>query len=240
MVANHPPERPGSPDFIVNELRELRQQIAALTRQSKYPFVVSHDDPAVGNVVDVAIVPRPNGLNGAVVEIYDGAGHLVLGTDVDTGYGLAQPQIQVPMYATNPGLIYNSGTSFTSYQDGQVQQNNSCFLAQWRMNNSWGGVGAASVVESYVKIFDSVTGWAWQSPTITSSPSTTTAPGVLTTCGPYAVQVPQDSIGNFFGIDIFSRVVSGGAQSAVAVTPLSMLGCGYTLAQGFLAGTATP
>ena len=240
MVANQQPERPRSSDFLVNQLGALQQQIDAIGRQSKFPFVVSHDDSVWGATVDVAIVPRPNGLPGAAVLVYDGAANLVLGSDVDTGYGLAQPQTQVPMYPTNPGMIFNPNTSFASYYTGQVQQNNSCFLAQWRMNNAYGGAGAGSVVESYVKVVDSVTGWTWQSPTVTSGPSTTTSPGVLTACGPYTVQVPPTSIGNFFGIDIYSRVVSGGPQSAVAVTPVSMIGTAHVFASPWFSGTATP
>ncbi|MFI9454456.1 hypothetical protein [Amycolatopsis sp. NPDC052450] len=228
MVANQPIERPKSQDFLVNELRELRRIVEEYTRASKFPFVVSH-----GGVVDFAVVPRA-GADSAVVQVFDGTGKLVLGSDADVGYGLAQPFIQVPMYPTNPGLIFNSGGSFVSYYTGQAQQLNSCFLAQWRMNNSWGGAGAASVVESYVKITDSVTGWDWTSPTVTSPASTTTAPGVLTTCGPYAVQVPDTSIGNFIGVDIFSRLVSGGASSAVAVTPVSMLGTSKAFASPWL------
>lgn len=228
MVANQPIERPQSLDYLINQLRNLQQTVDELTRQSKFPFVVSH-----GGVVDFAVVPREDS-DSAVVQVFDGTGKLVLGSDADVGYGLAQPFIQVPMYPTNPGLIFNSGTSFASYYTGQVQQLNSCFLAQWRMNNSWGGVGAASVVESYVKITDSVTAWTWQSPTVTAPASSTTAPGVLTTCGPYAIQVPDTSIGNFVGVDIFSRVVSGGASSAIAVTPVSMLGTSKAFASPWL------
>ncbi len=230
MVANPPIERPGTSDFLVNELRALRQQFEEFTRSSKFPFVVAHG----GGIVDFAVVPRA-GSDSAVVQVFDGNGKLVLGSDPDVGYGLSQPFIQVPMYPTTPGLIFNSGGSFTSYYTGQVQQLNSCFLAQWRMNNSWGGVGAASVVESYVKITDSVTGWFWQSPTVQSPASTTTSPGVLTTCGPYSVQVPDTTIGNFVGVDIFSRVVSGGASSAVAVTPVSVLGVSKAFASPWLA-----
>ncbi|MFB9924881.1 hypothetical protein ACFORO_25935 [Amycolatopsis halotolerans] len=240
MVANHPVERPGSADYIVNQLTALQQQAETQARQSKFPFVVSHDDPVLGRITDMQIVPNPSGSGGAVVSVFDGSGNLVLGTDPDAGYGLAQPQAQVPMYPTNPGLIFNSGNTFASYYTGQVQQNNSCFLAQWRMNNSWGGTGAASVVESYVKVFDSVTGWNWTSPTVTTGSSTTTAPGLLTTAGPYAVQVPEASIGHYFGIDIFTRVVSGGASSAIAVTPVTMIGCGYAFAQSWFGGTTSP
>ncbi|PKV95930.1 hypothetical protein ATK30_6863 [Amycolatopsis echigonensis] len=237
MVANQPIERPGSVDFLVNQLNAVAQQSDEQTRQSKFPLVVSHQDPASqARVVDFQVVPGVNG-SGAVLSVYDGAQHLVLGTDPDTGYGLSQPQTQVPMYPTNPGLIFNSSTTWASYYTGQVQQNNSCFLAQWRMNNSWGGTGAASVVASYVKIYDSVTGWNWTSPTVTSGSSTTTSPGVLTTCGPYSVQVPQSSIGNLFGIDIYSQLVSGGASSSIAVTPLSMIGCALAFALPWLGGT---
>ncbi|MET8848042.1 hypothetical protein [Amycolatopsis sp. NPDC004625] len=235
MVANQPIERPGSSDFLVNKLNRQQRQADEQGRQSKYPFIVSHS-----GTVDFAVVPRPNGASGAAVLIYDGAANLVLGSDVDVGYGLAQPYIQVPMYPTNPGLIFNSSGSFASYYTGQVQQLNSCFLAQWRMNNSWGGAGAASVVESYVKIYDAVTGWNWTSPTVQAPASTTVSPGVLTTCGPYSVQVPEPSIGNFFGVDIFSRVVSGGASSAIAVTPVSILGVAFSFAQGWFAGTTSP
>lgn len=239
MVANQPIERPGSEDFLINKLRAAKRQADEQTRQSKFPIVISHQDPtSQARIVDFQILPGTNGA-GAVLSVFDGSGHLVMGTDPDTGYGLSQPQTQVPMYPSNPGLLWNSSTSFASYQTGQVQQNNSCFLAQWRMNNSWGGTGAASVVASYVKIYDSVTGWSWTSPTVTSGSSTTTAPGVLTTCGPYAVQVPQASIGNFFGIDIFCRVVSGGASSAVAVTPLTMIGTGLAFAAQWIGGTTS-
>lgn len=234
MVANPRPERPRSQDFLVNQLADLKQQKDALTRQSKFPFMVSHDDPALGNIVDVAIVPRPNGLNGAAVLIYDGAQHLVLGTDVDTGYGLAQPQTQVPMYPSTPGQIFNATTTFTSYYTGRVQQNNSCFLAQWQMITEYGS-GASAVGESYVKIVDSVTGWNWTSPTITS-PATTSTSGIVTAGGPFSVQVPQTSIGNSFSIDIYSHLLAGGASSGVALTPLSMTGTSYVLAQGWFAG----
>ncbi|MEV4604796.1 hypothetical protein AB0K15_46535 [Amycolatopsis sp. NPDC049253] len=223
----------------MNELRELRQQIAALGRQSKFPFLVSHDDPTLGSVVDVAIVPRPNGLNGAAVEIYDGAEHLVLGSDVDAGYGLAQPQTQVPMYPSTPGLVFNSAGSATSMWTGQVQQNNSCFLAQWRFRVSSANV-TAPTGSTYVQIVDSVTGWTWTSPTTTLADPVGSG-DALVTVGPFAVQVPQDSIGNFFGIDLYGWVsANSGNSNAVAITPLSMIGCGYTLAQAFFAGTSTP
>lgn len=233
MVANIPPERPGSPDFIANQLRSLQEQIDAVQRQSKFPFTVSHDDPIAGSVIDVAIVPRPNGSGGAVVQVYDGAANLVLGTDIDTGYGLAQPQTQVPMYYSTPGTIFRSDGTFGSMWTGQVQQSNSCFLAQWRMTNSW-AAGAASSVASYVQVVDSVTGWSWTSPIVTSSTGTGTT---VQTCGPYAIQVPEASIGNFLGIDIYARLVTGTSPSAVAVTPLSMFGCGYALANQWFGGT---
>ncbi|WP_336158199.1 hypothetical protein [Amycolatopsis sp. VC5-11] len=239
MVANHPVERPGSADYIVNQLTALQQQAETQARQSKFPFVVSHDDPVLGRITDMQIVPNPNGLGGASVSVFDGSGNLVLGTDPDTGYGLAQPQVQVPMYPSAPGAIFNSSSAFTSYYTGQVQQNNSCFLAQWRMSTAWGNTNPAAVGESYVKIVDSVTGWMWQSPTVTSGPSTSPT-GIVTPCGPYTVQVPEASIGHFLGIDIYSHVLSGGANSSVAVTPLSMIGTSLAFASQWLAGTSSP
>jgi hypothetical protein len=237
LVANQPIERPGSADFLVNQLNELKRQIDEQTRQSKFPFIVSHQDPTLGNVVDLAIVPNPSGLSGAVVLVYDGIGNLVLGSDGDAGYGLAQPQTQVPMYPTSPGAIFNSGTSFVSYYTGQVQQNNSCFQAQWNMDNSYGGTAPSSTTESYVKIVDTSTGWSWQSPTVQSGP--TTSISLITACGPHSVQIPKTSIGNIFTVDIYSRVVSGGAGSAVAVTPQSMTGTAWFYAQAFFDGTAS-
>ena len=239
MVANPRPERPRSQDFLVNQLADLKQQKDALTRQSKYPFMVSHDDPALGNVVDVAIVPRPNGLNGAAVLIYDGAEHLVLGSDVDAGYGLAQPETQVPMYPSTPGLVFNSASSATSMYTGQVQQNNSCFLAQWRFRVSSGGV-TAPTGSTYVQIVDSVTGWTWTSPTVTQTDAVGGGDAVVVV-GPYAVQVPASSIGNRFSVDIYGWVsANSGSSNAVAVTPLTMVGTSYTTAQAYFAGIVTP
>jgi hypothetical protein len=239
MVANPRPERPRSSDFLVNQLTELKQQKDALTRQSKYPFMVSHDDPALGNIVDVAIVPRPNGLNGAAVLIYDGAEHLVLGSDVDAGYGLAQPETQVPMYPSTPGLVFNSAASATSTWTGQVQQNNSCFLAQWRFRVSSGNT-TAPTGSTYVQIVDSVTGWTWTSPTVTLA-DPVGGGDALVTVGPYSVQVPQTSIGNRFAVDIYSWVsANSGSSNSVAITPLTMAGTSYTAAQAYFAGIATP
>jgi hypothetical protein len=239
MVANQPIERPGSADFLVNALNAAQQQADEQTRQSKFPLIVSHLNTSGSRVVDLAIVPNPSGLPGAVVLVYDGIGNLVVGSDADAGYGLAQPQTQVPMYPTSPGAIFNSGTSFVSYYTGQVQQNNSCFVAQWNMDNSYGGAAPSSTVESYVKIVDLSTGWSWQSPTVQSGPTTVTAPGLLTTCGPYSVQVPKRSIGNTFTVDIYSRVVSGGGGSSIAVTPQSMTGTSWFFAQAYFNGTTS-
>src|SRR4051812_30905163 len=108
-------------DFLINQLRDLQQRVDELTRQSKYPFSVSH----VG-VPDFTVLP--NGDNsGAVVSIYDGAGTLVVATDPDTKYGLARPYAPVPMYPSQPGLVYSGAGAATSLWSGQLQQLNSCF-----------------------------------------------------------------------------------------------------------------
>lgn len=238
MVANHPVERPGSADYIRNQLTALQQQAETQARQSKFPFVVSHDDPTLGRITDMQIVPNPNGSGGASVLIYDGTGNLVLGTDADVGYGLAQPQSQVPMYPSTPGVLYQTASTPTSYYTGQLQQNNSCFLAQWRFRVSSGGV-TAPTGSTYVQLVDSVTGWTWTSPTATLSD----APGgtdALVTVGPYAVQVPESSIGHFLGVDIYTWVsANAGSSNGTIVTPLSMIGCSYALASQWFAGTVS-
>jgi hypothetical protein len=90
MVASQPIERPDSSDFLVNQLRDLQQRVDELTRQSKYPFSVSH-----GGVPDFTVLPNADN-SGAIVSIYDGAGTLVVATDANTKYGLARPYTQVP------------------------------------------------------------------------------------------------------------------------------------------------
>ncbi|MEV8610118.1 hypothetical protein AB0383_19700 [Amycolatopsis sp. NPDC051373] len=67
----------------MNKLRELEEQIAALGRQTKYPFVVSHG----AGFPDFQIVPDPNDPDGnAQVVIGNGAGGVVLETFYSTVY----------------------------------------------------------------------------------------------------------------------------------------------------------
>ncbi|WP_336156632.1 hypothetical protein [Amycolatopsis sp. VC5-11] len=82
MVANDPVERPGSPDFIKNELTALRRDLDALTRQSKYPFSISHD-----GTPDFEVLPDPaDPGGGAKVRILNGAGAPIFETFYSTTY----------------------------------------------------------------------------------------------------------------------------------------------------------
>ncbi|WP_326565067.1 hypothetical protein VSH64_24815 [Amycolatopsis rhabdoformis] len=126
MVAQQPIERPKSVDPLVNRLDDLQRQIDALSRQSKYPFVIGHNGEQ-----DFAVVPDLNDPDGnAKVVIGNGAGGVVLETfystvfggkaarmvDLDgivmwahdelAGYGLSHPSMNLP---TGPAF-YGFGT----------------------------------------------------------------------------------------------------------------------------------
>ncbi|GAB3376178.1 hypothetical protein [Amycolatopsis echigonensis] len=117
MVANDPTERPGSADFIANKLRDLQQQIDALTRQTKFPFSIGHS-----GVADFEILPDPDDPGGgAKVRILNGAGQPIFETyystiyngkaarmldlagttmwslDESAGYGLSNPGMSIVM-----------------------------------------------------------------------------------------------------------------------------------------------
>lgn len=230
MVANTPVERPQSPDYLINRLRALEQAVDELGRRSKVPFTVSHN-----GTVDFSISRNASG--SATVQVNDGSGHLIVGSDPTVGYGLSRPYLQTPMYPTTPGVVQNTSGTFASYMTGITQQLNSCFVAQWRMNTTWGGAGTGAITASYVKLVDTVTNWTWTSPTVTSAYTTTTSPGLVTTCGTYAVQVPSATIGHLCTVDIYSRVVAGGSGSSAAITPQFVAGTDFAYAHTYIAGT---
>lgn len=83
MVAQQPVERPQSPDALINRIDDLQRQVDALSRQSKYPFVIGH-----GGEQDFAVIPDPNDPNdNARVIIGNGAGGVVFETFYSTIYG---------------------------------------------------------------------------------------------------------------------------------------------------------
>ncbi|MEC3974730.1 hypothetical protein [Amycolatopsis sp. H20-H5] len=116
MVANIPIERPNTYDALTNKIADLQAQVDALTRQSKYPFVVSHDP----GIVDFSVVPDTGAAGGANLTVNDGAGgpllrtftgaggqktsklydqsgHIMWGTDEVAGYGLSEPTLSYGM-----------------------------------------------------------------------------------------------------------------------------------------------
>ncbi|QKV74529.1 hypothetical protein [Amycolatopsis sp. Hca4] len=232
MVANQPIERPQSPDFLINQLRDLQQRVDELTRQSKYPFSVSH-----GGTPDFTVLPNTDN-SGAVVSVYDGAGTLVVATDPDTKYGLARPYAQVPMYPSQPGLVYSGAGAATPLWSGQLQQLNSCFYASWNFLVSSGGVTGLTG-STYAKLVDTVTGWTWTTPTVTLTTGIGSTGSLVN--GPFAVQVPQASLGHFMTINLYGWVSANtGNSNAVAITPLAVLGADYALSQAYFAGTTSP
>ncbi|WP_409186732.1 hypothetical protein F9C11_21825 [Amycolatopsis sp. VS8301801F10] len=117
MVANDRVERPDSPDFLKNKIRELEEKIDALTRQSKFPFSIGHN-----GVADFEVLPDPNDPNGgAKVRILNGAGQPIFETfysmvysgkaarmldlsgttmwslDESAGYGLSNPGMSITL-----------------------------------------------------------------------------------------------------------------------------------------------
>ncbi|WP_410644486.1 hypothetical protein [Amycolatopsis sp. lyj-346] len=226
MVASQPIERPDSPDFLINRLRELEQRVDELTRQSKYPFSISHN-----GVPDFTVLPNADN-SGAIVSVYDGAGHALIQTDPDTKYGLARPEQHVPMYQVTPGAIYNSSTTFVRMLAGTTVAMCSSFAMQWILTVVYGGGGAAAVAQTYAVISDPATGYATTT-TTTTTPSTTSSIGDVTTVSPFAITLPPTVIGNRLGVDIYTRISAGGSQSSVAAQPIFAAGVSRATAVGF-------
>lgn len=237
MVANQPIERPGSDDYIVNKFRSLERQIAELQRQSKFPLVVAHNDPVLGRVVDLNIAPVDSDGTASVTQINDAQGNLVMGTDPDTGYGLANPFTQIPMYPKSYGVGNTSSSTAVSFQTTQSQLTNSCFQAMWRFQVSSGGV-TAPTGSTYIQITDTTTSWTWSSPTATLSAGIGGSNSAIV--GPYAWQIPANSIGHVFQIDIYTWVSTNpGNSNTVLASPISTFGCSFAWASGNIAGTAS-
>lgn len=211
MVANQPIERPESSDFLANQLQDLKNRVDELTRQSKYPFSISHS-----GVPDFTVLPNADN-SGAIVSIYDGAGHVLFQTDPDTKYGLAAPETPVPLYQAIPGLVFTSATSFVQLWTGQFTMLSSSFMGKWVVNTSYGGVAPSAISESYMRLSNYDSSYAQVSPTFTS---TTVGAGSATEYGtPWALTVPASVIGQRLYVDIFARMKQGGSSSAVAVVP---------------------
>lgn len=110
MVANPQIERPGSVDFLINELNALKRQVSELTAQSKFPFSVGHN-----GVTDFSILPSAsgdgsadlfvgNGLGDPLLRVFTDAtydqkiaalidyqGNTLVSTDASAGFGLGNP-----------------------------------------------------------------------------------------------------------------------------------------------------
>lgn len=209
MVANQPIERPESSDFLTNQLRDLKQRVDELTRQSKYPFSISH-----GGVPDFSVLPNADN-SGAIVSVYDGAGHVLFQTDPDTKYGLATPELSVQMYPAVPGLVFTTATSFQQLYTGQFTAQNSSFMGKWVVNTSYGGVAPSAISESYMRLANYDSSYAQVSPTYTSS--TVGAGSSTEYVTPWALTIPASVIGQRLYVDIFARMKQGGASSSVAV-----------------------
>lgn len=236
MVANQPIERPSSDDYIVNKLRSLERQIDELRRQTKFPFTVAHDDPIAGRVVDMEISAIGGDSTGATVQLYDGTGNLVVGSDASAGYGLRVPMLQPPMYCVIPGSGMISTTSATAYSVGQYAMYNSCFLALWSLRVSSAGTTAPTGA-TYIQIQDATTGWNWTSPTVSASDAIG-AGDTITSCGPYSVQLPPSSMGNVITVTLYAWLTANaGGGNGCLVTPKLITGCGYDYAAASFAGT---
>lgn len=231
MVANPPIERPNSSDFLVNQLTQQQRQADEQGRQSKYPFSISHS-----GTPDFTVLPNSDG-TGAIVSVYDGAGNLVVATDPDTKYGLARPYTIVPMYPDSPGLVYTPNTAFTTMYSGRLIASNSCFWVSWNVTTSYGGVAPAVSASSKVRLYSfGSPSWQWDSPADTTSTSTSSFS--TTGFGPYAVQVPEELMGEMLRVEIQARVVTGGASSAVAASPAGVMGTDYAWASLDFGGSA--
>ncbi|WP_328449000.1 hypothetical protein [Amycolatopsis sp. NBC_00438] len=216
----------------MNKLNRQQRQADEQGRQSKYPFSVAH-----GGVPDFTVLPNADN-SGAVVSLYDGAGTLVVATDAATKYGLARPFTQVPMYPSQPGLVYSGAGSAIPLYSGQLVQLNSCFYLSWNFTVSSGGVTGLTG-STYAKLVDTVTGWTWTTPTVALSTGVSSTGNLLN--GPFSVQVPKSSLGHFMTIDLYGWVSANtGNSNAVAITPLAVLGADYALSQAYFAGTTSP
>ncbi|SFO59553.1 hypothetical protein [Amycolatopsis rubida] len=141
MVANDRVERPDSPDFLRNKIRELEEKIDALTRQSKFPFSIGHNgipdfevlpDPADpsggakvrilnGNGVPVFETFYSTVYNGKTARLNDLAGNAVWGQDEAAGYGMSHPSITYPAGVTfqgTPSATLTGGTAYTIAKGG--------------------------------------------------------------------------------------------------------------------------
>lgn len=232
MVASQPVERPGSSDFVVNQLLDLQRRVGELIRQSKYPFMVSH-----GGTPDFTVLPNSDG-SGAIVSIYDGAGTLVVATDQNTRYGLARPYTQVPMYPSQPGLVYSPAGAATSLYSGQLLQLNSCFYLSWNFLVSSGNV-TGMTGSTYATLVDTVNGWTWTAPTVTLTTGIGSFGSLLV--GPVSVQVPKASLGHIMSVNLYGWVSGNvGNSNSVAITPLAAWGADYALCQPYFTGTTSP
>ncbi|MFJ1764050.1 hypothetical protein ACIOD2_27295 [Amycolatopsis sp. NPDC088138] len=211
MVANQPIERPKSTDFLINQFRDLQRQVDELTRQSKYPVSIAH-----AGVPDLTVLPNADN-SGAIVSIYDGAGHVLFRTDPDAKFGLAAPETPVPLYQAIPGLVFTGNTAFTQLWTGQFTALNSSFMGKWVVNTSYGGVAPSAISESYMRLSNEDSSYAQVSPTFTSA--TVGAGSATEYVTPWALTLPATVIGQRLYIDILARMKQGGASSAVALVP---------------------
>jgi hypothetical protein len=160
------------------------------------------------------------------IVINDPAGNVLYATDTVAGWGLASPETPIAMYSASPGVVFTSFTTDTLLMTGAFSPVNSSFEMQWAINTQWGS-GAAAQSQSWVLVSDPVSGWSKASPMMNSGMTT----GVLNEVSPpFAFTFPSDEIAKRCYVDLYGKMLSGGAPSTVGLATISCTGISRTSA----------
>jgi len=245
MVANQPIERPGSQDFLSNELRDLRRIVDELTRASRFPFSIGH-----AGVPDFTVLPSESGDGTADLTMYYGNGDplvvtrtisgrkifairdakvggtqpTLFATDPIAGYGLATPYVQWSMYPYDPPDLGHGLGSFYPIWTGNAQALNPS--VQSSISLKLVSTAPNTTMQARWHLYDLVTGYstyaAVQSLTNVAA-GTNYANSAL-----QATTIPQSEIGKSLIVDLEARI-SAGVGTAYA-SPNYFVGSGKALA----------
>jgi hypothetical protein len=165
---------------------------------------------------NLAELARRDSQNGGPARFTDRSGRVLFESDPG-GRGLAAPEMSIPLYPATPGVVFISSATFTPAWYGEFPALNSGVMVGYMRVASYGGVGAAPVVETFVRLTDLNSSWTTDSIPQQLTGNTTTVD--VTAYVQAGRALPPAQIGHGMALTIFARVVSGGASCAVAVAP---------------------
>ncbi|MEV6908027.1 hypothetical protein [Amycolatopsis sp. NPDC051071] len=245
MVANQPIERPGSQDFLANELRDLRRIVEELTRASRFPFSIGH-----AGVPDFTVLPSESGDGTADLTMYYGngdplvvtrtvGGKKIFGikdasvggvqpslfvTDPIAGYGLATPYVQFAMYPYDPPALGNGSGSFYPIWTGNAQALNPAVQANISLKLV--STAPSTTMQARWHLYDLATGYSTYA-AVQSLTNVAAGTGYANSAL-QATTIPQSEIGKSLIVDLEARI-SAGTGTAYA-SPNYFVGSGKGLA----------